>query len=61
MVVATVLVGDNNCGIKGNDYPFNLAIAKLGQDLVDFQPDGRYAPLVQVKVKKGFDTASISD
>ena len=55
MIVATVLVGGTQCGLKGNDYPLNLAVAKLGQDLVDFKPDGRYAPLVQVKVNKGVE------
>jgi hypothetical protein len=55
MITATSIVGETQCGIKGNAYPMNLAVAKLGQDLVDFQPDGRYAPLVQVKVKKGLE------
>jgi hypothetical protein len=55
MVAATVFVGGKECGIKGNGYPLPLAIAKLGQDLVDFYPDGRYAPLVEVKIKKGLE------
>jgi len=55
MIAATVIVGGKECRIKGNDYPLNLAIAKLGQDAVDFKPDGRYAPLVEVKVKKGIE------
>jgi hypothetical protein len=55
MVVATSIVGETRCGIKGNNHPMNLAVAKLGQDLVDFKSDGRYAPLVKVKLQKGME------
>ena len=52
MVVATLVVQQKNCGLKSNDFPLNVAVAKLGQDLVDFLPDNRYSPLVDVKLKK---------
>ena len=58
MVVGTMIVANDQCGLKGNDYPFNVAVAKLGQDFVDFQPDNRYAPLVKVKVKKAYEFIS---
>jgi hypothetical protein len=54
MVLATVAAHQSDCAppLPESDYPLNLAVAKLGQDLVDFMPDGRYAPLVSVKLAK---------
>ena len=58
MVVGTVVVSQQVCGPITSKFPLNVAVAKLGQDLVDFQPDGRYAPLVSVKMKKAFEFVS---
>ena len=55
MVVGTVVVQGQKCPRKPNDYPLNVAVAKLGQDLVDFEPGSRYAPLVEVKMKKAYE------
>jgi hypothetical protein len=55
MVVATSIVAIQQCSLKSKDFPLNLAVAKLGQDLVDFMPDGRYAPLVEVKRAKAIE------
>jgi hypothetical protein len=56
MIAGTILVAHLECNFDGNNnYPLNLAFAKLGQDIVDFKPDGRYAPLVDVKTKKGVE------
>jgi hypothetical protein len=52
MVLGTLLVGEQQCGLKGSSFPLNVAVAKLGQDLVDFVPGNRYAPLVEVKAMK---------
>ena len=52
MVVGTMIVANEQCGLTGNEFPVNVAIAKLGQDVVDFMPNNRFAPLVEVKVKK---------
>ena len=52
MILATVVTATKDCHAKSTSYPLNLAVAKLGQDLADFLPDGRYAPLVDVKMKK---------
>ena len=43
---------DKTCPLEPNDFPLNIAVAKLGQGLVDFMPGGYYAPLVKVKTKK---------
>lgn len=52
MVLGTMVIAEQRCGQKPGGFPLNLAVAKLGQDLVDFMPDNRYAPLVQVKMMK---------
>ena len=52
MVVGTLFVATTRCTLKTTSAPLNVAVAKLGQDLVDFLPDGRYDPLFRVKVKK---------
>lgn len=44
MVLGTMIVVNKQCGLKGNEFPLNVAVAKLGQDLVDFMSDNRYAP-----------------
>lgn len=53
MVVGTFIVQSQNCDLKPKmDFPMNVAVANLGQDVVDYLPDARYAPLVQVKSNK---------
>jgi len=52
MVLGTLVIANDQCKLKPNNYPLNLAVAKLGQDLVDFRPDNRYAPLLEVKANK---------
>ena len=52
MVLGTMMVASDQCGLRTNGFPLSLAVAKLGQDLADFMPDNRYAPLVDVKAKK---------
>ena len=52
MVLGTMVIAEQRCGQKPGGFPLNLAVAKLGQELVDFMPDNRYAPLVQVKMMK---------
>jgi hypothetical protein len=61
MVVATLMVSDKSCDRKSNGFPLNIAVAKLGQDLVDFFPEGFYAPLVEVKVKKAYEWVGAMD
>jgi hypothetical protein len=48
MVLGTLWVGEQQCGLKGSSFPLNVAVAKLGQDracaamqevLVRFLPD----------------------
>ena len=51
-ILATNAVAVKECSIKISNNALNLAVAKLGQDLVDFLPAGRYAPLVNLKLKK---------
>ena len=55
MVLGTLLVSEKECGVKTNNNSLNVAIARLGQDLVDFDPDSRYGPLVRVKMKKAYE------
>ena len=55
MVLATLVVAGKTCAVKPNDFPLNVAIAKLGQDLMDFLPDAGYSALVEVKTKKAFE------
>jgi hypothetical protein len=50
-----VIVANERCGFKANDSPLNVAVAKLGQDLADFMPESRYAPVVEVKMKKAIE------
>ncbi|MEA1833434.1 hypothetical protein U8607_15220 [Methylobacterium durans] len=55
MVLATLVVATKTCAAKTTNRPLNVAVAKLGQDLVDFGPNERYSPLVEVKMKKAFE------
>jgi hypothetical protein len=55
VIVGTVIVQQQQCTIKSSGFPLNVAVAKLGQDLVDFMPGNRYAPLVEVKKKKAVE------
>lgn len=55
MVVGTLVVATSECGVRATDQNLNVAVARHGQDLVDFQPGNRYAPLVQVKMKKAYE------
>lgn len=52
MVLGTLIVARDRCSVTPANKPLNVEIAKLGQDLNDFLPNARYAPLVEVKVKK---------
>ena len=52
MVLGTLSVSVKECGVKTTNAPLNVAIAQLGQDVVDFDPENRYAALVNVKIKK---------
>src|SRR5262245_30043949 len=61
MVLATMTVGNKRCAFHPNGMPLNVAVAKLGQDLVDFMPDGRYAPLVEVKMQKAREWIDAQD
>lgn len=58
MVLGTMIVANKQCGLEGNEFPLNVAVAKLGRDLVDFEPDSRYAPLVDVKMRKALELVS---
>ena len=56
MVLGTLLVSQRECNVQIiSDTALQIDIAKLGQDLNDFMIDGRYAPLVKVKIKKAFE------
>jgi hypothetical protein len=52
MVLGTMIVANNKCGLKGNNFPLNIAVAKLGQDVIEFRLGGYYEALVEVKMKK---------
>jgi hypothetical protein len=55
MLVATLVVAGDSCRLKTTDAPLNLAVARYGFDIVDFKPDGLYAPVVEVKIRKAKD------
>jgi hypothetical protein len=56
MVLGTLLVAQRQCNVRIiSDTALQIEIAKLGQDLNDFMIDGRYAPLVRVKINKAFE------
>jgi hypothetical protein len=59
MVLGTLVVQQQFCPLKTNDFPLNIAVAALGQDLVDFMPGNRYEPLVEVKRKKAVEYMQI--
>jgi hypothetical protein len=52
MVLGTMIVASSQCGLKANNFPLNIAVAKLGQDVIEFRPDGYYEALVDAKMKK---------
>jgi hypothetical protein len=59
MLLSTLVVAQKSCDLRTSNYPLNLAVAKLGQDLVDFTPDGRYAQLVEVKLNKAIEWLAV--
>ena len=41
MLLATLVVAQSSCQLKTASAPLNVAVARHGFDLVDFQPDGQ--------------------
>jgi hypothetical protein len=52
MLLATLIIAGSSCGLETTDVPLNVAVRRYGFDLVDFLPDGRYAPIVERKARK---------
>jgi hypothetical protein len=61
MVLSTMIVGNQRCAFHPKDIPLKVPVAKLGQDLVDFLPGGRYSPLVEVKMQKAHEWIDAQD
>jgi len=54
-LAAMSVIGRRVCNLRGNNYSPALAMAKLGHSVGDYMPYGKYASLVDVKIKNGFD------
>lgn len=54
-LAAMSVIGRRVCNLHGNNYSPALAMAKLGHSVGDYMPYGKYAPLVDTKIKAGLD------
>jgi hypothetical protein len=52
MILATLIIAQGSCGLETTDVPLNVAVRGYGFNVVDFLPDGRYAPVVELKARK---------
>jgi len=52
MLLATLIIAESSCGLETTDVPLNVAVRRYGFNVVDFLPDGRYAPVVELKARK---------
>jgi hypothetical protein len=52
MLLATLVVAQDRCGLQTRDLSLNALVAKRGFDVKAFLPDGVYASVVETKIKK---------
>jgi hypothetical protein len=59
-VLGKLVVAAKKCGLQTNDFPLKRAVAKLGWILDDFEPEGRYADLVERALYQALDRVGLS-
>lgn len=60
VILGTFVTQQRLCPLKSTaDYPLGAEVAKLGHNIADFMPGGRYAQLMDVRVEKAVEFVKI--